>query len=545
MSESKFKAIEHCSSRISDIGYRILILVYTVYSVQYKVIMFHGYVIVIATFLLKFVAIGIEFSAAVFLIPLQTTFDCSRAEASMMESVLCAVGLLSSMSVGTLLSFFANFKYCGEASSVKPVIATGGFCIALGSYLTSTAQDIAHVLLYAVVTGVGIGFTGYTCSGICVQFFHTKNRGQMLLLGSCGSGCGSYALTKIMGLLLVKFSASPYEYAYGGEEAWRIVIRRVGVLCGLVAILAAGVMRLPYPLEVEMHEDENNNDNDNDNQKNAMANTTNTTNTTSGLGLDPIVDDEEEEDEEDEEDEEEEIEIQNNEASSLHSQIEKQHSEKFYDAVDVLGDSVIDMNIGDTKPLLVDNDVDVEQTNERFALNRRGRGRDDHMLSFVTNRSMLAMSFFDRRSVLHHDGTHAGSYRTSNIFDVMGSMAEFESARELPIDRTSIIQVTKFETKLPLSTAIRTRTSFSVFSSGFFLAFGLMAFLQHLPAFAESIGLPEEDGTKILSLTGLAMIIGNIGFGFAVDCFGPILMLRLLLLTITVSSSLLPLHFHF
>jgi len=115
----------------------------------------------------------------------------------------------------------------------------------------------------------------------------------------------------------------------------------------------------------------------------------------------------------------------------------------------------------------------------------------------------------------------------------MGTMAEFESVRELPIDRTSILQSTKFDTKLPLMRAIRTRTSISVLSSGFFLSFGLMALLQHLPAFAESIGLEEEQGTRILSWAGLTMIIGNICFGFAVDCLGPIWMLRLLLVTLT------------
>ena len=162
------------------------------------------------------------------------------------------------------------------------------------------------------------------------------------------------------------------------------------------------------------------------------------------------------------------------------------------------------------------------------------RTDDDCVLSLVSNRSIVAVSLLNNTSsILRHGGSGSGSLR--NNFSLMGSLAEFESLRELPIDRTSILQSTKFDTKLSLTNAIKTRTSISVFTSGFFLAFGLMALLQHLPAFAENIGLQEEQGTKILSWARLTMIIGNIGFGFAVDYCGPIWMLRLLLLILTVS----------
>jgi len=494
--------------------------------------MFHGYLIVLATFLMKFSAIGTELSAAMYLLPFQTTFNASHSTASLLESIYCSVGLFSSLFAGTIQSFFSS--YYGEVHSVKPVFILGGICIALGSYLASFGGSLTQVLLYSIITSVGIGLAGYTCSGVCVQWFEQKNRGQMLLLALTGNGVGSFTYTNVLGDLLQKISSSvPNTNATsngeGSIDAWRLVMRYTGAVTGLIVILASlFLMRLPYPLEVELHEHNENEENDIESNYRGGMNI-----------LDTIVDDESESSEGTDE----KFYDSFTDPFNLQLTVESEEDQS-KDQIDAIFDSKND-DMGDSSNIIMaSNDVNTFDELQKETLNDehqnldvetkpllKKRGNQKLTLSLTASRSMRAMSFLNNISILSHN--HSDSSSHQNLYDIAGSLAEVESLRELPIDRSSMIQSMKLETKLSLSKAIHTRTTLSILSSTIFLSFGLMPFLEYLPAFAESIGLSEDQATSILALSGLAMITGSIVFGFAVNQFGPIWMLRFLLLILT------------
>ena len=64
-----------------------------------------------------------------------------------------------------------------------------------------------------------------------------------------------------------------------------------------------------------------------------------------------------------------------------------------------------------------------------------------------------------------------------------------------------------------------------------------MAFYEHLPAFANSrIGLSTEEVGKVLSLSGLAVIVGNLTLGFAIDRCGAIVVFRAVACVLTVGG---------
>lgn len=485
--------------------------------------MFHGYLIVAATFLLKFFAIGIELSAAVFILPLQNTFHATRGTVALLESIYCSVGLFTSLFGGTIQSIFASCY--GEVFSVKPMFAIGSICIAVGSYLASYADTLFHVLSYASIVGVGIGLTGYLSSGVCSQWFDEKNRAWMILLSSTGSGFGGFALTHIMGYSMSKLSSSHSDSkmimdntivdSNNYDEGWRIVMRNVGVTGGVVSLLISLlIMRLPFHLEVELHEHEYN---ETENKENVKGNSG-----PAAAHLDVIVDDEEEDENGNER--------INNHPFDLRLDVDDEHIKR--------GEEKI-IETDKTKQLS-HNEKHAEFVNESTTLlNRRNVQTTNGLnLSLIADRSLRSISVLKKSAILHHhsnstfDDSISFSDRRKPLSSIMGSIANIESLRELPIDVTSIRQSVLLETKLPLMKAVKTQTSLCVVTSGFFLSFGLLSFFGHFMAYAESISLSEDDATQILSLANFSMVIGNIIFGFAVNSFGSTWVMRFLLLTL-------------
>ena len=76
------------------------------------------------------------------------------------------------------------------------------------------------------------------------------------------------------------------------------------------------------------------------------------------------------------------------------------------------------------------------------------------------------------------------------------------------------------------------------------VSFAIMAFYEHLPAFAASIGLPMDEATGVLSLSGLAYIVGNVTMGFAIDRYGSIAVLKGVTVLLSVSLAAFVMKWH-
>lgn len=118
---------------------------------------FHGYYVAVATFVMNFVSLGTFYSAAVFIVPLEATFaGAGRGVITLLPTIYLSVALLSSLGAGWTQGILQR-----RGLSVTPVFTMGGLCIGVGAVGSSYGTSLGVVLLYAIITGIGIGWTGF------------------------------------------------------------------------------------------------------------------------------------------------------------------------------------------------------------------------------------------------------------------------------------------------------------------------------------------------------------------------------------------------
>jgi hypothetical protein len=213
--------------------------------------LFHGYPVLLSTFLLKFVAIGAFNSSGLYLGPLSTSFpSCNGGYLAFYCTIQLASGLASSFVGGTLQEVL-------EAHNVgfQWLFFGGGIFMTLGLLLSSYSISITILLVGALLTGVGLGLCGFLAGGICVLWFE-EHRGTMLLLAMSGEGIGNIFFSWLTAKLLEVFGSSSMKLSNDDDkdDAWRPVMRCVAVLSFILCSVASTSMRLPVSGEVEEHE---------------------------------------------------------------------------------------------------------------------------------------------------------------------------------------------------------------------------------------------------------------------------------------------------
>ena len=205
-------------------------------------LLFHGYLVLVSTFALKFVAIGVFNSSGLYLGPLGHTFsDYNSGFLALYCTIQIVTGLASSF-VGGIAQEAMDSRGIG----LQWLFFFGGLFMALGLFVSSMSTTITILLSGALITGIGLGFCGFLAGGICVLWFESA-RGTMLLLAMSGEGTGNIFFSWLTARLLEMFSSSTVD-------AWRPVMRCVGVLSFVLCSIAAVSMRLPISGEVEEHE---------------------------------------------------------------------------------------------------------------------------------------------------------------------------------------------------------------------------------------------------------------------------------------------------
>jgi len=209
-------------------------------------LLFHGYLVLISTFALKFVAIGAFNSSGLYLGPLSHTFpDCNGGFLALYCTVQIVTGLASSFFGG-----IAQEAMDSRGIGLQWLFFFGGLFMALGLFVSSMSTTITVLLSGALLSGIGLGLCGFLAGGICVLWFESA-RGTMLLLAMSGEGIGNIFFSWLTARLLEMFGSSNND---DDDDAWRPVMRCVGVLSFVLCSIAAISMRLPISGEVEEHE---------------------------------------------------------------------------------------------------------------------------------------------------------------------------------------------------------------------------------------------------------------------------------------------------
>lgn len=199
---------------------------------------YQGYLVLISTFLLNFVAIGTFNSAGLYLGPLSSSFpQYGDGVLALYCTIQIVAGLLSSLAGGIAQDHFEG--------GVQWIFFAGGCFMALGFVWSSISTTLLGVMAGSLLMGVGLGLGGFMAGGICVLWFE-KARGKMLLLAMSGQGIGNVFFAWATAQLL--------ELFHDDDDPWRPTMRCVGILCFLSCSIASVFMRMPMPGEVEEYE---------------------------------------------------------------------------------------------------------------------------------------------------------------------------------------------------------------------------------------------------------------------------------------------------
>jgi len=226
----------------------------TIFYMSCKV--YHGYAVLISTFILRFTGLGIYFIiGAHFVIPLSVSFGTSVGITAFFPSVYSSVALLI-----VVFSGYVQDQLKLRGHTVRPVFIVGSLCVGVGSLGGSYSRTFPALLVNAAIMGVGIGNSGFAASGILSPWF-VKRRGTFLLMGLSGGGFGGFVYALMFEDVMLAFHEGDIACTIGATdpsacEEWRPALRWVGVVSSLLMLLASMFMRLPDEGEVEAYEGE-------------------------------------------------------------------------------------------------------------------------------------------------------------------------------------------------------------------------------------------------------------------------------------------------
>jgi MFS family permease len=181
---------------------------------------FYGWIVVAAAFLVALVAYGVQYSFGIFLKPLATDFDWSRA-------LVSGAASLFQFSRGALAIFsgWATDKY-----GPRKTVALGGFFLGLGLLLTSQIGTAWQLyLFYGLMVGFGMSIAFTPLVATSSRWFVSK-RGLAVGIVVAGIGMGTVVMSPLARHLIATFE-------------WRLSYVIIALLAWLIIIPAALFMR--------------------------------------------------------------------------------------------------------------------------------------------------------------------------------------------------------------------------------------------------------------------------------------------------------------
>lgn len=154
-----------------------------------------GWVVVAASFLIATVADGLAFSYGLINEKFVTYFNQSEAKTSLIGSLFISVPLIAGPAMSALVDRYG----CKNMTMLGGVAATIGFVAA--SY--SNSVEILCVT-YGLMAGLGMGLL-YVTAVVSIAYWFEKRRNLAVGLGSCGVGFGTFVYSPLTTYLLEEF----------------------------------------------------------------------------------------------------------------------------------------------------------------------------------------------------------------------------------------------------------------------------------------------------------------------------------------------------
>ncbi|VVC86587.1 unnamed protein product [Leptidea sinapis] len=186
-----------------------------------------GWVVVVASFLIATVADGLAFSYGLLQSKFVDFFATSEAKTSLIGSLFISVPLIA----GPIMSSLVDRYGCKKMTILGGVSSTIGFVAASYSNTVETLY-----ITYGLIAGLGMGLL-YVTAVVSIAYWFEKRRNLAVGLGSCGVGFGTFVY-------------SPLTTYFLDEYGWRGTLL---LLAGTVlnVCVCGAVMRDPEWLILE------------------------------------------------------------------------------------------------------------------------------------------------------------------------------------------------------------------------------------------------------------------------------------------------------
>lgn len=182
--------------------------------------LYYGYIIVIVSFIILMVSLGLFFSFGVFFKPLLLEFGLDRAATSSIVSLCMIMTGLLGIVMGRV----------NDKLGPRIVLTFCGLLIGIGYLLMSKVSDVWHLyLVYGLLLGVGLSGMMVPLMSTIARWF-AKKRSTMTGIVLSGVGTGIFILPPVVSRLV-----SLYD--------WRTAYLIMGVITLVVIVLAAQFLR--------------------------------------------------------------------------------------------------------------------------------------------------------------------------------------------------------------------------------------------------------------------------------------------------------------
>eukprot|EP01006_Ploeotia_vitrea_P034539 TRINITY_DN65761_c3_g1_i1.p2 TRINITY_DN65761_c3_g1~~TRINITY_DN65761_c3_g1_i1.p2 ORF type:complete len:599 (-),score=285.23 TRINITY_DN65761_c3_g1_i1:612-2408(-) len=456
---------------------------------------------VLGSFFVHFVALGMVYSYGVFLPHIEDEFGINRATSAWVGSANVGVMLIVSAVMGRVVWM--------PKVGARPVAVGGGVLIFAGVWATSYSTQVWHMFAaYSVVSGVGL-----SCSFIpavsSVQTWFVKKRGLATGLAVAGSGAGNFVFPIVLTSIIE-------------ASDWRVAMRVMAVFVGAVIIIFGWTTITLRARVVELHRQES--------ARTLM-----------------LIEKNAELDRDDE-----------------HKMDGGEARSSFNDVQDFPSGSAVGSNNGSRPPhqMVVlrggelEQELHVRQHQQRALVAQHAHytpaGRTESALASINTERIGGAA---RASIELHAGTNsiASDAPTTPIIreqtkeplrPKLGQQLEEEKPDDMVDDEESNADKQQRQRQqqqpMTLSEILHSRPFRLLLLANFMGSFGYGTPFFHIVPFAKQQGVSEADASIVLSMFGIASLVGRISLGRAADDLGRLRVLRWSVAIMGVVSILWP-----
>ena len=162
----------------------------------------YRYIVAFTCFIIAFFYVGYgNNSASLYLVPVTSHFNFTRAEFSLVFSIVSIVGIFAN------LAFSSLYRRLG----INKLVVFGTVLSALGYFVYYKSTKLLHFYTGAFLFGIGFTYANMLSFSVIVNSWFTENKGIVFGLISAGSGFGGSVMSPIMGYII---SVHSFKTAY-------------------------------------------------------------------------------------------------------------------------------------------------------------------------------------------------------------------------------------------------------------------------------------------------------------------------------------------